>query len=87
MVVSVTGAVLRVYTVEQRDKQTGAIVRDTRIDLYDGEELLKIRKVPADVNFGMGEQVTLQVKLRVFNDNVYIDYDVPKAQESPARKG
>ena len=86
MVVSVTGTVLRIYTVDQKDRQTGQILRDTRLDLYDGEELLKIRKLPPAVNFGVGEQVTLQVRLRVFNDNIYIDYDLPEAPPSSPRK-
>lgn len=61
MVANVTGMVLKVYQAESRDREGKPVVED-RMDIYDGDDLLKIRKIPKDT-FCNGEQVSLRVRV------------------------
>lgn len=59
MLAMVSGTVLKSYEVMQ--KSDGKSV--PRIDLYDGDELIKIARVPAVDFYEVGQTVTLQVKI------------------------
>ena len=61
MVASVAGMILKVYQADSRDRDGNAVI-ENRMDIYDGDELLKIRKIPRDT-FSQGEQVSLKVRV------------------------
>ena len=61
MVANVTGMVLKVYQADSRDREGNPVI-ESRMDIYDGDELLKIRKIPRDT-FCQGEQVSLKVRV------------------------
>lgn len=58
MMATIQGTVLKVYEAVQRDGKTVA-----RLDLYDGEELIKVNRIPSVGAFAVGQAVTLRVKV------------------------
>ena len=61
MVANVSGKVLKVYQADSRDRD-GKPILENRMDIYDGDDLLKIRKIP-DNTFGEGEDVSIRVRV------------------------
>ena len=58
---TISGTVLKVYKADRKDKE-GKSVQINMLDLYDGDELVRVAKIPENV-FGSGESVCLAVKV------------------------
>lgn len=81
---TISGTVLKVYKANRKDRD-GKDVEVNMMDLYDGDELVKIAKVPDNV-FGNGEVVSLVVKVYGNQYGTSCVYAATVGAASPVRK-
>nr|CDL65880.1 unnamed protein product [uncultured bacterium] len=74
MIAKIEGTVLKSYEVKTKDRE-GKEVMMPRIDLYDGNELVKVNKTPSVDHFAKGDYITLQVKIYANQYGLSVVYD------------
>jgi hypothetical protein len=80
----VTGTVLKVYKAARKNRD-GQEAEVDFLDLYDGDELIKIAKIPENT-FGAGESVSLRLKVYGNQYGISAVYDATVGSEVPPRK-
>lgn len=74
MKVIIEGQVMRAYVADTHDRE-GKAAKVNRVDLYDGEELLRVTRVPSLDSFIPGEVATLRVKVYSGDRGLTLVYD------------